>query len=217
MHLLTSIQPLIQHYGYFGVFLILCLEKLGIPFPAETTLILSGIEWKNGIFAFFPLFIAGFLGDVAGSIGAYMIGRFLGRPFLIRFQRLFRMNDALLDGAQTKLLKAKIPVLIISKFIAGIRIIVPYLAGINKLPFTQFLLWNSVGTFLWVLIFITFGQTLAFFINHAFHWIKNSPWLSIPALIIIGVGGTAGVTIWRRKKQHKKEGELQAEQKKSPQ
>jgi membrane protein DedA with SNARE-associated domain len=201
VNLLTSIQPLIHHYGYFGVALILMFEMIGIPFPAETTLILAGIEWKHGIFSFLPLLIAGIAGNIAGSIIAYTIGRYLGRPFLIRFQKVFRINDDLLDRAQNKLLKAKVPVLVISKFIAGIRILVPYLSGINRLPFPQFLLWSSLGTCLWVLVFITFGQTLGVFIKHGMNLIKHSPILSIAVLAVIGIA----IGLWIRHKRKMKE------------
>jgi membrane protein DedA with SNARE-associated domain len=200
VNLLTSIQPLIHHYGYFGVALILMFEMIGIPFPAETTLILAGIEWKHGIFSFLPLLIAGIAGNIAGSIIAYTIGRYLGRPFLIRFQKVFRINDDLLDRAQNKLLKAKVPVLVISKFIAGIRILVPYLSGINRLPFPQFLLWSSLGTCLWVLVFITFGQTLGVFIKHGMNFIKHSPILSIAVLAVIGIA----IGLWIRHKRKMK-------------
>lgn len=209
MHLLTSIQPMIQHYGYFGVFIILCLEMIGIPFPAETTLVLSGIEWKHGVFAFFPLFLAGVLGHLVGSTIAYSLGRYLGRPFLLRYQRLFRMNDAMLDNAQKRLLKARIPVLIISKFIAGVRIIVPYLAGINRLPFPQFFLWSSIGTILWVTVFILFGQSVAYLIQHAFHLIQHNPFLSIPILIVLA-GAVSLFFRYRRKKKSEKEEKEQA-------
>lgn len=200
MNLLTSIQPLIHHYGYFGVALILMFEMIGIPFPAETTLILAGIEWKHGIFAFLPLLLAGIAGNVVGSMIAYTIGRYLGRPFLIRFQKVLRINDDLLDRAQARLLKAKVPVLIISKFIAGIRILVPYLAGINRLPFPQFILWSSLGTTLWVLVFITFGQTLGIFIKHGIKLIKHAPILSSFILLALVVA----VGFWIRYRRKKK-------------
>jgi len=198
--LLASIQPLIHHYGYFGVALILMFEMIGIPFPSETTLIIAGIEWKHGIFSFLPLLIAGIAGNVVGSIIAYTIGRYLGRPFLLRFQKVLRINDDLLDRAQAKLLKGKIPVLVISKFIAGIRILVPYLAGINRLPFPQFVIWSSIGTSLWVLVFITFGQTLGIFIKHGIKLIQHSPILSILVLIVVGIA----IGFWIRHRRKKK-------------
>ncbi|WEG11859.1 DedA family protein [Pullulanibacillus sp. KACC 23026] len=202
MDLLSSIQPLIQHYGYFGVFIILCLEMIGIPFPAETTLVLSGVEWKQGIFSFFPLVLSGILGHLLGSSIAYSIGRYLGRPFLIRYQRIFRITDATLDRAQQRLEKARAPVLIISKFIAGIRIIVPYLAGINGLPFTEFIVWSSVGTIIWVFIFIMFGQTVAFLIHHAIQVISQNPYLSIPiGLVLLGIIIAFFIFKAKRKKQ----------------
>lgn len=209
MHLLSSIQPMIRHFGDLGVFIILCLEMIGIPFPAETTLVLSGIEWKSGYLAFFPLFLAGTCGHLVGEVIAYTIGRYLGRPFIVRYQKIFRINDAMLDRAQNRLLKARIPVLIISKFIAGVRIIVPYLAGINGLPFSQFMVWSSIGTVLWVLVFILFGQTVAVLIKNGFHLIQQNPLLSIP--IVLVVLGIIALYVWlhSRKKAKKKEKETQ--------
>lgn len=43
-----GVHDWIAHYGYLGVFLILLIENLGVPFPAETTLMVSGIEWTKG-------------------------------------------------------------------------------------------------------------------------------------------------------------------------
>lgn len=45
-----DIQVVIHHYGYFGIFSILLVEMIGIPFPAEETLTLSGIEWTQHTF-----------------------------------------------------------------------------------------------------------------------------------------------------------------------
>lgn len=78
------IQLLIHHYGYFGVFFILLLEMIDIPFPAETTLTLSGIEWTQGAFHLIPLLIAATVGNASGSVVAYWIGRLLGRPVIVR-------------------------------------------------------------------------------------------------------------------------------------
>ena len=61
MHI--DIQQLLHHYGYFGVFLILFFEMIGIPFPAETTLTISGFEWSSGVFQLATLILAAALGN----------------------------------------------------------------------------------------------------------------------------------------------------------
>ncbi|GMA58544.1 hypothetical protein GCM10025858_30470 [Alicyclobacillus sacchari] len=78
-------QEIIHHYGYFGVFLIILVEAIGFPFPAETTLTLSGIEWSKGVFHLVPVWLAGCLGNLIGSAIAYMIGWYLGRPIVLYF------------------------------------------------------------------------------------------------------------------------------------
>lgn len=72
-----SLETWIHQFGYVGVFVILFFEMVGIPFPAETTLTLSGIEWMRGGFSLIPLLLAAGLGNIAGSTVAYAIGRFV--------------------------------------------------------------------------------------------------------------------------------------------
>lgn len=151
-------QHLIHHYGYFGVFLIIFIEALGFPFPAETTLTISGIEWTKGAFHLVPLWIAGCLGNVIGSTIAYGIGRFLGRPIVLYFGRFIGITAARLDKANKHFERYEIAVVIIAKFIAGIRIIVPYLAGINRMKFWVFWPLNAASAIVWSGAFIIAGH-----------------------------------------------------------
>ena len=95
MHL--HIQALLHHYGYLGVFFILLMEMIGIPFPAETTLTISGFEWTQGVFRLVPLLLAASIGNIFGSTIAYGIGRFLGRPVIVRFGKYIGITNERLD------------------------------------------------------------------------------------------------------------------------
>lgn len=156
MHL--SIQHLIHHYGYSGVFLILFMENLGIPFPAETTLTVSGIEWTRGVFKLLPLLLSASMGNIAGSTVAYGIGRFLGRPVVVRFGKYIGISSERLDTANAMFAKYRSPVVLFGKFIAGIRVLVPYLAGINRMPFALFTVYNAVSAVVWAGAFIIIGK-----------------------------------------------------------
>src|SRR5690242_16574459 len=100
MHI--HIHQLIHQYGYAGVFFVLMIEMIGIPFPAETTLTLSGIAWTNGEFALVPLLLVATTGNFIGTTIAYSIGRFLGRPIIVRFGRRIGITDQRLDFAEIK-------------------------------------------------------------------------------------------------------------------
>lgn len=156
MHI--HIHALLHHYGYLGVFFILLLEMIGIPFPAETTLTVSGFEWTTGAFKLFPLLFAAAMGNIVGSSIAYLIGRLLGRPVIERFGRYVGITHERLDKANHTFHKYQGWVVIIGKFIAGIRVLIPYLAGINKMNFTLFTIVNAISAFLWACAFIVLGR-----------------------------------------------------------
>lgn len=153
-----NIQMLIHHYGYFGVFFMLLLEMLGIPFPAETTLTLSGIEWTHGIFKLIPLVIVASFGNITGSSIAYGIGRFFGRPFILRFGKYIGITKKRLDRTNQLFFKYQIPMILFGKFIAGIRVLIPYISGMNNISFVKFSLLNMFSAIIWAGSFIILGR-----------------------------------------------------------
>ncbi|HKK46258.1 MAG TPA: DedA family protein [Balneolaceae bacterium] len=156
MHL--NIQHLLHHYGYWGVFFILLIEMIGIPFPAETTLTLSGFEWANGAFNLFPLLIAASIGNIIGSTIAYGIGRLLGRPVIVRFGKYVGITHERLDNSSHLFHKFQRWFIILCKFVAGIRVFIPYVAGINEMNFVLFSILNAISAFLWATLFIFLGR-----------------------------------------------------------
>ena len=158
MHL--NIQLVIHHYGYIGVFFILLVEMIGIPFPAETTLTLSGIEWTQGAFRIVPLLIVATVGNATGSVIAYWLGRLLGRPVIERFGKYVGITRERLDKANITFQKYEAAVVLLSKFVAGIRVLVPYLAGINKMSFTRFAVFTTISAIAWSSVFIILGKYL---------------------------------------------------------
>jgi len=160
MYFHFHVQHLIQQFGYPGVFGILVLEMIGLPFPAETTLTISGIEWSNGTFAIIPILLVAILGNIIGSSIAYGLGRFLGRGVIVHYGKRVGITEKRLEIAEAKFLKYRRSVIFGAKFIAGIRVLVPYLAGINRMSFAKFTLYNSISAFIWVTAFVFLGKYL---------------------------------------------------------
>jgi membrane protein DedA with SNARE-associated domain len=166
MHL--HIQYLLQHYGYQGVFIALFLEMIGIPFPGETILTLSGIAWKQGTFSLLPLIFVAWAGNIIGSIIAYLIGRFFGRTIIVRFGKYIYITEEKLNAKDKLFNKYKVPIILFGKFIAGIRVLVGYLSGINRIDFWKYFLYNAIGSFIWVVVFVVFGRYVEILWQH-FH------------------------------------------------
>ena len=139
-----SPHALLVHYGYLGIILALILEFLLIPFPAETILILSGILWRQGVLHLLPLLVFATVGSFVGSLCAYYIGFYVGRPVLLRYGRCVRLDEAKLDKAERAFEKYALPIVGLGRFIAGIRVLIAYVAGINKMSTS----WKNAATWL---------------------------------------------------------------------
>lgn len=194
----VNIQHWIHDYGYLGVFAILLLEMIGIPFPAGTTLIIAGYEWTNGAFALTPLLIAAVGGNIIGSSIAYGIGRFLGRSVILRFGRYVGMKEERLNKAHEQLEKYRIWILLFSKFIAGVRVFVPYIAGMNRMSLISFTIYNSISAVIWVTLFTVLGRYLHIGWHRYGHALHG---FIVPGIVLIVILGVCYFAMkhWRRR------------------
>ncbi len=164
------------------MFFILLMEMVGIPFPTEMLLTISGIEWTHGVFRLVPLLLAASFGNILGSTIAYSLGRFLGRPVIVRFGRYLGITNERFNKANEMFTKYQSPVILFGKFIAGIRILIPYLAGINKMSFTVFTIYNAVSALVWASAFIIVGKYIEFEWRH-YHRLLHH--YMVPAILFV--------------------------------
>lgn len=197
MHI--HVQQLIAHYGYVGVFFILLVEMVGIPFPAETTLTISGFEWTKGVFSLVPLLLSAVAGNVIGSTIAYGIGYFLGRPVIVRFGRIIGITEARLDVADEKFSKWRGSIVLFGKFIAGIRVLIPYLAGINRMPFVLFSIYNAVSAIAWAAFFIIVGRYVEVAWSH-YHKVMHQYLVPTIVVVVVLAAVYVGMKIRKRRK-----------------
>ena len=88
-HLSNIIIEFIQETGYFGVFICMILESACIPLPSEVIMPFSGyVAWKGGM-SILGVTIIGVLGNLIGSLIAYIIGFYGGRPYLKNMANTF--------------------------------------------------------------------------------------------------------------------------------
>lgn len=201
-----DIHSLLQHYGYVGVFVILGLEVVGIPFPAETTLTLTGIAWTAGTLSIVPLVIMAALGNIVGSTIAYGIGKYLGRAVILRYGRYVGITDRRLSRVEEQFRKYQWGILVVGKFIAGIRVLIPYLAGLNAMPFIRFTIVNSISAVVWVVTFVLLGNYIGKLWDNVHPFIMQYLGLTIIIAAVL-----LGLYIWwkvhERKKRIRRESE----------
>jgi membrane protein DedA with SNARE-associated domain len=147
----------ISQFGYAALFFALWLGIVGMPIPDEVIVMTGGAVSQTGILLMFPAFIVTYLGVISGLSLGYVIGRFLGSPMLDKLRRKKNI-DKHFKIAENMLNKYGNFALSFSYFIPVVRHIIPYLVGINKMPYRHYVLYSYMAGLVWTFVFFVLGQ-----------------------------------------------------------
>jgi membrane protein DedA with SNARE-associated domain len=155
--------------GYLGVLLAMAIESAMIPLPSELILPFAGFlisdpakiePLTNGPWSFWIVVVVATLGNTLGSLIAYAIGAWGGRPFLERYGRylLIRPHDIEIAerffarwGAQTAFFSRLLPI---------VRTFISFPAGVARMPIRTFVAYSVAGAFLWSAVLTWAGVQL---------------------------------------------------------
>lgn len=144
---------------YLAVFLLPFLEAsvfLGFVFPGETALVLGGVLASQGRLQLWPVLVLAVVGAISGDAIGYGIGRRFG-PGLQR-SRLGRLvGERRWQVTEEFLRRRGGPAVFLGRFTALLRAMVPSAAGMARLPYRTFALWNAVGGTTWSVSFVLAG------------------------------------------------------------
>jgi membrane protein DedA with SNARE-associated domain/membrane-associated phospholipid phosphatase len=158
------IQHLLETYGYLAVLLLVGLESLGIPLPGETALLTASAYAAAGHLSIVGVIAAAAAGAVLGDAGAYWIGRTGGLALVRRYGRLLRVDDAKLERAQEFFRRHGGKTVFFGRFVSLLRMLAALLAGVTRMPYGRFTVYNATGGICWALLFgglgYAFGRQL---------------------------------------------------------
>lgn len=139
---------------------LLFLENLFPPIPSEVILPLAGfLIWRGELGAVQAL-LASTTGSLLGAYALYAIGRFGGRPLVLRFGRVLRVTERDLDRAEGWFERYGSVVVFVARMMPGIRSIVSIPAGMLHMPLVRFTLLTAAGSALWNALLLTAGYAL---------------------------------------------------------
>ncbi len=138
-------------FGYWAVVIALLLENAGVPVPGETTLLFASfLAWSEHKL-FLPYIMAfAIVACTAGDNIGYWIGHHGGRPLLERYKRLFRNSDRAIAHGERLFARHGALTIFFARFVFGMRIIAGPLAGVLRMPWRRFVLFNFLGAIAWV-------------------------------------------------------------------
>ena len=185
------------HYGYWAVGIALLLENSGIPVPGETVLLLAGFLAYSQHDLQLPWIIV--VGTIAATLGdnlGYALGYRGGRPLLERYQRIFRIKDTTLQRGDQLFAKYGAATVFFARFVFGMRIIAGPMAGVLRMPWKKFLIYNFFGALVWVNV-IAFAGYL--FGRHWERLVRDLGRFNFIAVIVAAL--VIAILWWRNRKK----------------
>lgn len=140
----------IAQYGLLIVFVNVLVDQLGLPVPAVPTLVVAGALAAAGRLPLAPLFAGSVLACLIADSAWYFIGSVYGIRVLKLLCRISLEPDSCVSQTQTRFERWGINSLVFAKFVPGLAIIAPPLAGAMRLGWPRFLGLSTVGGILWV-------------------------------------------------------------------
>ncbi|HUT96331.1 MAG TPA: DedA family protein [Candidatus Paceibacterota bacterium] len=172
--------------GYLGITGLMTLESACIPIPSEVIMPFAGYLASTGKFSVFCIIILGAIGNLIGSIIAYVIGLYGGRRLVEKYGKYILINKEELDRADNFFHKYGNLSVFFSRLLPIIRTFISLPAGIAKMPFGKFSLYTFIGSLFWSAILTYIGVFLGNKWQIIEVYFRKIDWL-IGILLMVGI------------------------------
>ena len=150
----SNLDSLLATYGYLAVFVFVGVESIGVPVPGETMLVTAAIyAGTTGRLSIFWVIVASSAGAIVGDNIGYGIGRTGGYRLVKRYGRYIGLEENRLRLGQYLFDKHGSKVVFFGRFVSVLRIFAAFLAGVNRMHWRRFLIFNAAGGIVWSTIY----------------------------------------------------------------
>jgi len=188
--------------GYIGVILAMAIESAMVPLPSELILPYAGFlvsdtsqlePLTKSPWSFWIVAVVATIGNTLGSLIAYSIGAYGGRPFLERYGRYLLIRPHEIELADRFFEKYGNATVFIGRLLPIVRTFISFPAGVARMPIGPFIIYSTAGAFIWSILLVYAGTVLGA------HWVDIRHALQ-PFDLAIAVGVVVAVLgfIWWR-------------------
>ena len=159
--LATFIKTLISSLGYPGIVVLMGIESACVPLPSEIIMPFAGfLVYAERFSSLTVVATLGALGCNLGSVLAYEVGAYGGRPLIERFGKYILMNRHDLDVSDRFFQKYGSITVFIGRLLPVVRTFIALPAGIARMPRGKFHLYTFAGSWPWCYALAYCGYTL---------------------------------------------------------
>lgn len=155
-----TVSQIIRDLGLLGLVVLMFVENVFPPIPSEVVLPLAGFFVAQGELSFVGVLLAATLGSVLGSVFLYEMARYGGRPFVLKYGSILRVQPEDLDRADAWFEKRGPVIVLVGRCIPGVRSLVSLPAGTLKMSRVEYIALTFVGSLAWNAALIGAGWLL---------------------------------------------------------
>jgi membrane protein DedA with SNARE-associated domain len=189
-------STLLLEHGLILLFALVAMESAGVPLPGETALIAAAILAERGHYSIVAVIVVAAAAAIAGDNVGYWIGRKGGRALLRRAPVIHRYAERALPPSERFFRRHGAKTVFFGRFIAILRVTAAWVAGISRMPWWRFLLWNAAGGIVWAalvaVVAYVFGRAAA-------DAISRYGLLGAAAIVVVGVIVFVALRVWRNR------------------
>jgi membrane protein DedA with SNARE-associated domain len=141
----------LQTYGLILLFGLVAIEGCGVPLPGETALATAGVLAADGRMSIVAVIAVAAAAAIIGDNTGYWIARLGGRALLARIPLVREAVPRFLPRSERFFERYGSKAVLIARFFAGFRITAAWLAGLSRMPWRRFVVFNATGGILWSL------------------------------------------------------------------
>jgi membrane protein DedA with SNARE-associated domain len=155
--------------GYLGVGAAMAIESAMVPLPSELILPFAGFMVSDpgqvepltgGRWSFWIVVLVATVGNTAGSLVAYAIGAYGGRPFLERYGRYLLIRPHEIELAERFFDRYGAATAFFSRLLPVVRTFISFPAGVARMPLGKFILYSTLGALPWSIVLVFAGEQL---------------------------------------------------------
>ncbi len=185
--ILDLLRNAVVHYGYWAVGLALLIENAGIPVPGETILLIASFlaYSEHDLQLSWIIVVATIAATIGDNLG-FAFGYYGGRPLFERYRAFFRIPETTLNRGENLFARYGAATVFFARFVFGMRIIAGPMAGVLRMPWRKFLVFNFLGAAVWVSVISSAGYLFGRHWGRLEHYIKRFD-LIVAIVVVLGI------------------------------